>query len=299
MPIKDIVLPIAIGIIMFGIGLNLKFKNFKEVFVQPKAILTGLFGQMIILPAMGFLIAFLSPIEPIYKVGIVLISACPGGSTSNLVTHYLKGRVALSVSLTSFNSLLILFTVPLIVSAGARLFGKGTTDIELSFWNTFTEILTTVIIPVAIGVSFNEKLESLADWMRKPMKFIMPGVLVAMTLFVIFGDGGKTTNGVLDHIYLIIPLLILNLTTMWIGYLGSRTIGIEQDGQYTIAIEMGLQNSALAIFVASSVMEKSEVAVVALIYGGFSLISTTIVAYGMKKQWFKQLYYKLKNDPIH
>src|SRR6056297_280686 len=103
----SVLLPIALSIIMFGIGLNLRFSNFKSVFVAPKAVLFGLFGQMVLLPAVGLAIAWIYPMAAAYKLGLVLIAACPGGTASNLVSFMLKGRVELSVALTAFNSLLI------------------------------------------------------------------------------------------------------------------------------------------------------------------------------------------------
>ena len=105
-------MPVAISFIMFGIGVNLRFVDFKKTFKRPKAVITGLVAQMILLPAIAFGINMFFDIDPIYKVGFVLIAACPGGTTSNLVTLFLKGRLALSVSLTAFNSFLILFINP-------------------------------------------------------------------------------------------------------------------------------------------------------------------------------------------
>ncbi len=104
----------AIALIMLGIGLNLKVSNFKRVFLYPKAILTGLFCQLVILPIIAFGLIYFWPVEPIYKVGFIIIASAPGGTASNLVIHLLKGRVALSVSMTSFNSLAVVFSIPLL-----------------------------------------------------------------------------------------------------------------------------------------------------------------------------------------
>ena len=107
--------PAAIAYIMFGVGLNIDFSEFKKTFKKPKALIIGLIAQMVILPSLAFLLNVFLPINPIYKVGLVLIAACPGGTTSNIVTLFLKGRLALSVTLTAFNSFLILFTIPSVI----------------------------------------------------------------------------------------------------------------------------------------------------------------------------------------
>ena len=104
----DFIMPFAIAFIMFGIGLELKFKDFYRVFLQPKAVITGVFSQMVLMPLIAIALIYFWPIDPIYKVGLMLLAACPGGTASNLVTKLLGGRVALSISMTAFNSFIIL-----------------------------------------------------------------------------------------------------------------------------------------------------------------------------------------------
>ena len=101
--IIDLLLPIAIGVIMMGIGIGLSISDFKRVFIEPKAVLFGLFGQMVLMVLIGFAIAFVFPLDPVHKIGIILIAACPGGTSSNIVNYMLNGRVALAVSITAFN----------------------------------------------------------------------------------------------------------------------------------------------------------------------------------------------------
>src|SRR5690554_1430763 len=117
----DFLLPISIAVIMFGIGLGLTVSDFKRVLVSPKAVLFGLFGQLILMPLIGFGIAFAFDLDPIYQLGIVLIAACPGGTSSNIVTYMLNGRVALSVSMTAFNSFLIVLTIPLVLDIAFKI----------------------------------------------------------------------------------------------------------------------------------------------------------------------------------
>lgn len=278
-------LPIAIGIIMFGIGLNLTLSDFKRVFIAPKAIIIGLTGQLVLLPVVAFTLAFLFDLPPTHQLGLVLIAACPGGTASNIITYMLKGRVALSVSMTAFNSFLILFTIPFLLHLAYVLFFKADARVELSLANIVIELSLTVILPVIFGVLINEKLHSRLDAFKKSLRYILPGILFLVFSLVLITE---KNNGSLDlntYLKLAVPLLILNIVVMFVGFYVSGWLGIAHTGKYTIAIEMGLQNTALAIFIATSILKDNELAVLAVIYGGFSFFSTFILAYVLKKRF--------------
>lgn len=287
--LSDLLMPVVIALIMYGIGLNLRFRDFMRVFLRPKAILLGLSSQILLLPAVAFLLAWLMPIEPIYKAGIVLIASAPGGTASNLVTHMLRGRTALSVSLTSLNSFSILLTIPLFVSLALAVFVGRDTEIEIGVGDTFKEILLTVVVPVIAGVLTNEfGPQQLLARLRQPLRYILPGLLLGIFALALFVDDSDQPAAFARNLNLFIPLLVLNLITMLIGFGIARRYGIKHDGCYTIAVEMGLQNSALAIYIASNVLGSSEMALVAVIYSSFSFFSTWFVAWLFK--------HKLKPD---
>lgn len=281
---SDLLMPIAIAIIMFGIGITLKFKDFSRVFLKPKAILTGLSLQMLALPVLAFIMIYFWPIEPIYKAGFILIASAPGGTASNLVTHMLKGRVALSVSLTSFNSLLILFTIPLFVNLALQVFLGKETEVNISFENTFREILLTVVLPVVAGILSNQYTsDAFTQRLNKPLRIILPALLLIVFLLAFFNQEGEESGlGFFNNLELFFPLLIFNAGTMLVGYLVAKLAGIRHDGRYTIAVEMGLQNSALAIFIATSVLNSPEMATVAVIYTSFTFITTWLFGWLMK-----------------
>lgn len=279
----EYLLPVSIGVIMFGIGLNLEWKDFRRVFVAPKAVLFGLFGQLVLLPLVGFLIAFLFPLEPVYQLGIVLIACCPGGTSSNIVTYMLKGRVALSVSITAFNSFLIVITIPIILDIAFSFFLNANTEISLSMKETFSEIFFTVLIPVVTGVLVHNYLPGVVDKIKSPLRYILPGILFAVFTVVLLEEHGNGGKSLTEYWDLLIPALILNVFVMFLGFFSSGAIGINHDGKYTIAIEMGLQNSALAIFLANNVIEMDGLSVIAVLYGGFSFFSTLLIAWVMKK----------------
>lgn len=276
----DVLVPVAIGIIMWGIGLNLTFSSFKRVFVEPKAILTGLILQLVMLPLVGFLIASVWNLDPAFKVGIVLIAACPGGTASNLVTHMLNGRVALSISLTAFNSFLILFTIPLITSGAMEVFMQSEQEVPLSFWRTFQNIGLTVILPVLAGLLIGNYAVDFAEKVKPYLRYVLPGILLVVFLIVGLDSlGGESTRSLAEKLLIAIPLLLLNLITIFIGYWIAGRFRINHDGRYTIAIEMGLQNSALAIFIGSQIIQNPQVVLVAIIYSSFSFFTTLGMGY--------------------
>ena len=276
-------MPIAIAVIMYGIGITLKFKDFKRVFIYPKAIITGLTAQIILLPLVAFILCWFLPIDPVYKVGIVLLASAPGGTASNLVTTMLKGRVALSVSMTSFNSFIILFSIPLFVNLALGFFLGKQTTIELSFVNTFREILFTVVLPVMAGIITNEYTSSRRTYyIKKPLRFVLPGLLLLVFAYGLFFEDGDQPVALIDNVELFLPLIFFNLITMAIGYWVAKLAGIDHDGRYTISVEMGLQNSALAIYIATQILESSEISLVAVIYSSFTFFSTWGIAWMMK-----------------
>ena len=285
-------MPIAIAIIMFGIGLNLQFRDFRRVFIYPKAILIGLACQMLLLPALAFLLVWVWPMDPLYQVGIILIASAPGGTASNLVTNMLQGRVALSVSLTSFNSFLILFSIPALVGLSLEIFlGKHTT-IELGFGDTFLQILFTVVLPVIAGVLVNEYGPQ--KWLarsRQPLRYILPGILLGVFALAFFSGEGHQGGALLDQWTLLIPLFVFNLLTMATGFYVARWSQLRHDGAFTIAVEMGLQNSALAIFIATQVLQSQEIALVSILYSSFSFFTTFLAA------WLLKHYFRYGRPP--
>lgn len=278
----DGLLPIAISIIMIGIGMELTIDDFKRVFVEPKAVLYGLFGQMVLVSTIGFIIAFVFPLEPVHQIGLILLAASPGGTSSNIVSYMLNGKVALSVSMTAFNSFLVVFTIPLILQLAFHLFWEDSLPVQLSMSDTFFDIFFTVLIPVLIGLAIRHFFPRFSEFLKQPLKFLLPGILFAVFALILWNESGGEGANLLDYWPLFIPALFLNIAVMFVGFYSSGWMGIDHKGKYTIAIEMGLQNSALAIYLANNVLQVGEMAIVAVLYGGFSFFSTLGVAYLMK-----------------
>jgi BASS family bile acid:Na+ symporter len=279
----DYLLPISIAVIMFGIGLGLTVSDFKRVLVSPKAVLFGLFGQLILMPLIGFGIAFAFDLDPIYQLGIVLIAACPGGTSSNIVTFMLKGRVALSVSMTAFNSFLIILTIPFILNLAFSLFWTSNREVNLSILDTFRDVLLTVFIPVLLGLAARHYFPNFINKLRKPLRYILPGIMFLVFLLVLINEKQSGDKSLVEYWDLLLPALCLNVLVMFVGFFSSGAAGINHEGKFTIAIEMGLQNSALAIFLANNVIQIEGLSLIAVLYGSFSFFTTLIIAYLMKR----------------
>ena len=276
---SDTILPYAIFLIMLGIGTGLKLENFTSIFRQPRAIMVGLGGQMLLLPVIAFILAMLWPMDPVYKVGLVILAACPGGTASNLITYLLNARVALSVSLTAVNSFLILFTVPLFVSLGQTVFMSQVTSIELPWYNTLEEIGKTVILPVGIGVFLNHLFESFMEKIQTALKYLMTTILLVVFLGVFIVSEGEESVSIFTQPTVFLAAFILNLGGFFGGVFMANYFGLNSKEKVTIGIEVGLQNSALAIFVAMSLLGSKEMALVAVMYSLFSFFTTIVYAW--------------------
>ncbi len=156
-------LPLALFIIMLGMGLGLTGDDFRRVLIEPKAVLIGLTAQLIMLPLVGFLLVGLFPLSPELAVGVIVLSACPGGPTSNLVTYLVQGNVALSITLTAISSLITVFTIPLVVNFAMQSFMGGAVALQLPFLSTVVQIAVITLIPVALGMALHRFLPEFAS----------------------------------------------------------------------------------------------------------------------------------------
>ena len=262
--LTTVVLPISLAIIMLGMGLSLTINDFKRVFKHPKAALLGLTNQMLILPLIGFSMALLFDLEPVLAVGLMLISACPGGATSNLITHVAKGDIALSISLTAITSIATVFTIPLILSFGLNYFMNETgTNIELPIGETMLQITGITIVPVTIGMLIKHYKQDFALKMEKPMRIASTVIFVAVLLGIIMANKEIIVDS-FKQVGLV--ALGLNLATMAVGYFSARGFKLDLKQSISITIESGIQNGTLAIVVALSILGRLELTVPAVVY---------------------------------
>ncbi|MEV6069170.1 bile acid:sodium symporter family protein [Nocardia sp. NPDC052001] len=259
-----VALPIALGVIMFGLGLSLTPADFTRVAQQPKAVLIALVCQMVVLPLVAFGLVTLFGLEPLAAIGVMLLAASPGGATANLFSHLFGGDVALNVSLTAVNSVISVLTVPLITNAAIDHFGPedGTGSLGVQFGKA-VQVFAIVLIPVAIGMTVRALRPLFADRMDRPVRIASAIILVFVVIGAVASDRSGM-NGDLLTIGLVVALLCaISLT---VGYWLPRLLGVPERQAIASSMEIGVHNSAIAITIAISVLDSTEIAVPAALY---------------------------------
>ncbi|MCF8222040.1 MAG: bile acid:sodium symporter family protein [Bacteroidales bacterium] len=290
------ILPVTLGLIMINLGLSLHFEDFRLIFSEPRALITGLCCQMILLPGIAFTIAYLSDLPAAIKIGIVLISICPGGATSNLITYLLKGNVALSISLTSINSILILFTIPGFLMLATNLFMDEQSYVTLPFLPTILKIFLMILMPTALGILIRYRFPGKAKVAEKYMKYITTFLLAVVFLFVIFTSHNESEQPFKLYLRIAPLVFLLNVLGMASGYLAGRWLRFRKPKIITLSIEVGIQNSALAITIASSAvfLNNTTMAIPAVIYGMFTFFNAVI--FGLIVNRWHNITGKIKYD---
>ena len=279
--ISTIILASSLIIIMLGMGLSLVFDDFKRIIVYPKAIFVGLTNQLIILPLIGFAIALIFPLRPEIAIGIMILAACPGGPTSNLITHLAKGDIALSVTLTALSSFITILTIPFIVNFALKHFLDEGQMIRLDVVETIIRIFAIIIIPICIGMIIRRFKEGFAIKMAKPVRKAS-GFVMAL---VIIGIAIKEKENIIPYFQQAgIVALLLNITTMMVGYYSSKIFNIKNKRAISISIESGIQNGTLAITIAVVLLGNSEFAITPAIYSLLMFFTGGVAIYlGLKK----------------
>ena len=246
MEIVTKILPIALAFIMFTLGLSLTTQDFIRVIKQPKDFLLGMFSQILILPFVAILLIKVWPISPELAVGLLIIAAAPGGVTSNVLTSYAKGDVALSISLTAVISLLSIITVPFIIFNSMDFLGFNIVNKNISLFSVAMQMFLIVAVPTLIGMIIRKMLNQFTQ------KFEPIANKISLVLFLIVLTGAIYSEKDNINNYFVESGLItlsLNLLMMIIAFFLAHFFGSGIKQKKTIAIECGLQNGTLAIFV--------------------------------------------------
>ena len=261
--VTQLFLPLSLAFIMLSLGLALVVDDFRRVVTAPRAFFIGAIGQMVMLPALGWLIASLWPMDPALKVGVIILAACPSGATSNLLTHLSKGDTALAVSLTAVISVLSVFTMPVIVSLAIQHFMATDAAPSISVTGTIAGVFMVTNIPVMTGMALRHFQPALA------LKLETPARHIASVLFVliIFGAVWSERENIAGYFAQAgLAMLALNLAVMAGAWLLSNIGGLNPRQRIAIVIECGLQNGTLAIFVAVTLLGSTTMMVPGGIY---------------------------------
>ena len=242
--VTDVILPIALAFIMFSLGLGLSINDFTRIFLKPKEFFIGFLSQLIILPIVALILVYIWPLSPEIAIGVMILAAAPGGATSNILTSFAKGDVALSISLTAVISILSVITIPLILGISLSVLGIDLANQGISLMDIALKMFLIVTIPVLIGMSLSKifnSFESLAKKISTVLFFlVLLGAVLAERENVVsyFAQAGLIT-------------LILNVVMMFIAFYLSKTLISNVSQQRAITLECGLQNGTLAIVVAN------------------------------------------------
>ena len=277
--ITQIFLPISLAIIMFGMGLTLSINDFSRLFSYPKAVFVGLLNQLIFLPLIGFLIIFMFDLKPSMAIGVMILSLCPGGPTSNLITQVARGNIGLSVTLTALASLITVFSIPIILSKFITYFtGDTAIVIELPIVKTMLQILLITIIPISIGMIIRKKKMSFALQMERPMRIASTVMFIVIFLLVMIANKEVIVEAMKE---VGLATLLLNISTMGLGYLTSKFFGITGKSQISITIESGIQNGTLAFVIATTILNNIEMGLPTGAYSIWMFITGGILMWRM------------------
>ncbi len=273
-------LPIALGIIMLGLGLNLLVDDFKRVVLYPKAVFIGLFCQMILLPIVCFGITILFNLPPALAVGLMLLSASPGGATANLYSHLAKGDVALNISLTAVNSVLTLFTLPFIVNFSIDYFMQTGQVVPMQF-KKIIEVFAIVLVPVGIGMLINRYAPNFSKRLEKPVKILSALFLVLIIVGAIIKEKDQFM-GYFQQVGL--ASLTFNVISMLIGYFVPFMFNISRKQSIAIGMEIGIHNGTLAIYIALNVIGNSAMSIPPAVYGLIMFFTAAVFGYLVSRQ---------------
>ncbi|MEM9190994.1 MAG: bile acid:sodium symporter family protein [Myxococcota bacterium] len=261
--LTKVVLPIALGVVMLGLGLSLQLADFARAVKQPKAVIVGLLCQLVLLPALGFAIAGAFGLASGIAIGLVILSLCPGGVTSNVFSFLSRGDLALSITLTAITSLVTPFTIPLLAGIAFKLFGVEGSKISLPILKTIGTLVLITIVPVSIGMAIRAKAPGFAKKSERPVSILSLLFLILIIAGVIRNEWNNIPGYFLQAGW---AGLTLNLVSMGIGFGLGLILKLRRAESITIGIEVGIQNGTTALFITSTLLESPEMSIAPAIY---------------------------------
>ena len=257
--VTDVILPLSLAFIMFSLGLGLSINDFTRVFFKPRDFLIGLFFQIIILPIVAIIIVLFWPLSPELAIGVMILAAAPGGVTSNVLTSYARGNIALSISLTAVNSILCVITVPVILIISLSLLGYGSLNEGQSLFSVAIQMFLIVTVPVILGVLLSRLLSSFEK--------IAKNISIVLFALVLLGAIISQRENVISYFAQAgLVMLILNIIMMIIVYFLSKYFKTTKATFRCWLMEVGLQNGTLAIVVANTFFSSTVYLIPAAIY---------------------------------
>ncbi|WP_111768147.1 bile acid:sodium symporter family protein [Nakamurella deserti] len=257
-----VLLPIALGIVMFGLGLTLTPADFTRIGRHPRAVFVALVCQLVLLPAVCFGLVLLFGLPPVLAVGMMLLAASPGGTTANLFSHLFRADVALNISLTAINSLISVVTLPLVVNLSLRWFDTGDPTLGLQLGKTL-EVFAIVLLPVAAGMLVRARSAAIAARAEKPVRIASLVILVLVVAGTIVSNAELLAENVGRLAGITAVFCGVSLA---VGFAVPRMFAVERRQALAAAFEIGMHNATLAVVIAQSVLDNVEMSLPAGVY---------------------------------
>lgn len=263
-PLISAGLPIALFIIMIGIGMTLTVRDFRQVAVYPKGMVVGTVAQILVMPLVAFALASLLAVPPAIAVGLVIIAACPGGTTSNLFVLLARGNIALSIVLTVSASLITILTLPMFTNLALDFYMGTQEAVVLPVGKTVGMLIGIVLFPVAIGMLVRTRNPAMAKKAEGVVSIFGGVVLAVLIVGLIYG--------VRDQIWDLLKqagpaTFLLNIAGITLGLLVGRGAGLTQRESLAVAVELGIKNGTIALMVTLTLLESSAMSIPAAVYG--------------------------------
>jgi BASS family bile acid:Na+ symporter len=279
--LTQVALPIAIILIMTGVGLSLVPADFKRVFQQPKAFLLGAVCQMMILPLIAIAVIALTGLTGELAIGLFILSLCPGGATSNLYSYLAKADVGLSVSLTAVIGFITPFTIPFLAVWAINFYGTNGEQFQLPIIATWIKLMLVTVIPVLIGMGIRAKWTDFAIRSETHVSWFSMAVLAFVIISICVNLGEKIIGFAIASGPAVVTL---NVITMMLGYFAGRFLLHKEAQSRTITLEVGMQNGTLALLITSGLLRSDAMSIAPSIYSLFMFISASAFTYLMLKR---------------
>lgn len=278
-PLTTVGLPAALAIIMFGLGLSLTVADFRRVGQHPRAVVIALACQLVLLPAICWGLVVALDLPPLLGIGMLLLAASPGGTSANLFSHLFHGDVALNVTLTAINSVIAIFTLPIITNLAIAYFDRED-SVSLQF-SKLVEVFAVVLVPVLLGMVVRSRRPGFAARADKPVRIGSAVILAVLVIGILvdqrdkigeyFGDVGLATG-----LFCAISLVL--------GYVIPKALGISESQAIASSMEIGVHNATLAIYIAVEVLDSTQISVPAAVYSIFMFVFAGLWGYLLSRR---------------
>lgn len=284
--LSQVVLPFSLFVIMWGMGLSLKISDFTRVLTAPKAASIGILSQMLMLPLVGYVVVLIFGLSAEIAVGLMILTFCPGGVTSNMFSYLSKGDTALSISLTAIVSVLTPFTIPIFTALAMQLFMSESQQFAMPVLKTIIQLLVITVLPVALGMFCHIKFPNFSARAEKPVKIFSMVFLFAIIASIIAKEwdnigGYFAATG--------IATLCLNVVTLAVGFTIANGAGLNKAQATSIGMEVGIQNGTLALLISGTILQSAIMTVPAITYSLIMFATGALFGWLVNKVNFRQV----------